>query len=78
MFSKEWIPNYNNRKNLNDTILFKRTTRDLKSIHHGVIAVFMFMKLTQFCRIPCIDMLKSIITEGLNALTATTKRMMFL
>ncbi|WP_210150707.1 hypothetical protein [Chryseobacterium scophthalmum] len=23
-FSKEWIPNYNNRKNLNDTILFKK------------------------------------------------------
>lgn len=24
LFSKEWIPNYNNRKNLNDTILFKK------------------------------------------------------
>lgn len=24
LFSKEWIPNYKNRKNLNDTILFKK------------------------------------------------------
>jgi hypothetical protein len=39
LFSQEKIPNYRNRKNLSDTVLFKKNTNDLKSTHLGCTPV---------------------------------------
>jgi hypothetical protein len=77
VFSKEWIPNYRNRRKLPDTILFGKQYKRLRSILPGTILVFIFTLLILSYPIHCTSMRKRIITEGLNVLIHIIRRPIF-
>ncbi|WP_317127056.1 hypothetical protein [Chryseobacterium carnipullorum] len=74
LFSQEKIPNYRNRKNLSDTILFKKNTNDLKSIHLGCTPGFTFIQQILFYHIPFTNTRKRTTTEGSKGLILIIKR----
>lgn len=74
IFSKEMIPNYNNRRKLSDTVLFKKNTDASKSIRLGTIPVSTSIRQTRFCRIPSTDTPKRIMAEDWSASIPTIKR----
>src|SRR5690554_6001560 len=56
----------------------RKNTNALKLILRGAIPVFIFIRLTRFCRIRCTDTPKTIMKDGWNALIPTTKKKTFL
>jgi hypothetical protein len=78
VFSKDWILNYRNRRNLSDTVLFKKKYKRFEINSPGIILVFIFIQQILFCHTPFTDTLKKIITEGWNALILIIRRMTFL
>jgi hypothetical protein len=69
VFSKEWIPNYRNRRKLPDTVLFGKQYKRFEINSPGTTLVFIFTLLILSYPIHCTGMRKRIITEGLNVLT---------